>query len=442
MNSQSIPHETKVVRKYSKQEQEEFIALVEKAVLGDRVALYNLCEKLADSILYRTRYIIGNEMDAEDVSQTIMLRICENIQNLRESKAFRAWLGGIVLHETRRHFSKQSKHGNVLNIDDYIEELSEKRSHMLPDESVEKKSIRHAVMESVSHLPHRQREAVVLHYFDDMCITDVASVMRIPHQSVTRYLALARKKLMSELQQQQYIQSMQPASALPLGTVISDAFKAGAAEFVPSNSVWFKGVLTQCHRFILSGAATPDSFAAGAAAGAAAGTAAGTAAADASPFKMSFSMVVGVMTTMIVAGAVALGILINGAPHKASANQQAINQAAMEARIVFTGGENYRGTERVNPIRAELRAEETSGLLSVLQWWISEAGSEAILFEGQDGSLDINDALSLLKANGELGEYNLILRFEDELGYIYRLSSNFYINEVPVPLDDGQAGRE
>jgi len=141
-------------------------------------------------------------MDAEDVSQNVLLRVCESIHSLHEPKAFMAWLGSIVVNETRRYIAKLAKRGTIISIDDCAEGLVEDNLDRLPGEGVESRDVSRGVMGIVSNLPVRQREAVILRYFDDLNVSEVAQAMSIPHQSVSRYLDLARKKLRIEFEKQ------------------------------------------------------------------------------------------------------------------------------------------------------------------------------------------------------------------------------------------------
>ena len=202
--------------------------LVEKAVKGDSHALYSLCEKLAGSILYHTRSILGNEMDAEDVTQNVLLRMCENIKGLREIKAFRTWLGGIEINETRRFMSEHAKHINVVNIEDHAEGLREDRVESLPRSFVEEKCPDRYVMEVVSSLPLRQREAVMLRYFDDLGVTEVAPAMKISHQNASRYLNLAQKKLRKKLEEKPYAERASKKAFLHSDCVVSKAIRSAA----------------------------------------------------------------------------------------------------------------------------------------------------------------------------------------------------------------------
>ena len=200
MSIQNTKSEPATMNTDNEKKYAEIEALAARAIQGDDTALYSLCEKLTRSILFRAKYMVGNEMDAEDVAQNVLFRVCENIQSLRKPKVFQAWLSRIIVNESRRYLSARSKHGTVVDIDDYMEELAESDVNQLPSEYVENKNFRQDIMEIVLRLPSRQREAIILHYYDDLKVTEVAQAMNIPHQSASRYLSLAREKLRVELE--------------------------------------------------------------------------------------------------------------------------------------------------------------------------------------------------------------------------------------------------
>lgn len=56
------------------------------------------------------------------------------------------------------------------------------------------------IKEIIDALPERQREAIVLHYYSGLNVTEAAKVMDISHAGVSLYLKLARKKIKEELE--------------------------------------------------------------------------------------------------------------------------------------------------------------------------------------------------------------------------------------------------
>jgi RNA polymerase sigma-70 factor (ECF subfamily) len=182
-----------------------FDALVQKAISGDNDALCQLCEKIAKGVLYLTTYLVGNKTDAEDISQIILIRVFENIKSLREPKAFNGWLVRIISNESNRYLKSNLKFGVLLNIDDYLDNRVEVNEESLPQEYVENEEQRQAVIGVLSSLTERQKETVMLHYYDGLSVTEVAEVMKISKQSVSEYLSVSRAKLRRELVKTGYL---------------------------------------------------------------------------------------------------------------------------------------------------------------------------------------------------------------------------------------------
>ena len=175
----------------------EFESLVKKAASGDKKALCELCEEIARGVLFQMTYILGDKINAEDISQEVLIRVCENIQGLRNPKAFKGWLARIIVNEKNRYLAKHLKQGPVLNIEDQIDgQIEEQEDNaFVPHRYVEDEEMSEAVMKIIASLPMRQREAIILHYYNDLSITEVAKAMGITTQSVSINIKLAREKL-------------------------------------------------------------------------------------------------------------------------------------------------------------------------------------------------------------------------------------------------------
>jgi len=110
-----------------------------------------------------------------------------------------------------------------------------------------------------------------------------------------------------------------------------------------------------------------------------------------------------------------------------------------EAAIVFSGGLSIGdGIVYINPANASVQAENRSGQLQKLQWWITASDSDIALYSSEAGNSsenaenaiyaeNVETALALLRENGENGEYILRFRVQDETGAVHRVVNNFYI---------------
>jgi len=386
-------------------EQAEFEKLVERATRGDKKALCDLCEEIAKGVLFKMTCILGNQANVEDVSQEVLIRVCESIRNLRSPKAFRMWLSRIIVNEKNRYLAKTARRGVALNIDDYLENILEDNDVFLPQECVENEELRKTVMDIVAGLPMRQREAVMLHYYDGLSVTEVAEVMDITTQSVSKNLALAREKLRRELQHHsaatEYVGSTM--GAVPIGALLAGVLRQQSASFIPASEAYMQVAMAKCSEYALAEAVVVEA-------------AATQAAASIGPVMCA---VAGLCATV----ALAVGVALGGGLWQTPAVMPEIPDSA---EIVFSGGVDFGANYvYVNPAHAQMFMDDIGEVAALLQWWIVEKGSDTVLHAGYGGTVD--SALTLMQESGLTGEHMLFFQLENEAGGVYKLGSNFYI---------------
>ena len=380
-----------------------------KSIEGDKDALCKLCEEIAKNVLFRTKYILNNETDAEDVAQEVLIRVCENIRSLRSPKAFKAWLGGIIMNESKRHMAKSAKKGTVVDIDDYIETFEDNRVDAKPQGYVENNEMRTAVLDILKRLPLRQREAVMLHYFDELNIVEVAQAMSITKQNASKYLSLAREKLKGEIEKAPVGSKLGAMAAVPVGVMIGEALCTEAIVFIPANAAWIGGAVSQCQLTIAAQPITTSVVTEALKEGS----------------KNITKIITGTVAAACVAGAVLLGTALGGTPTEEAVP---IVETHVEGSILFAGDEGGGvGTgsySHVNPRQARLQIDSSDGEILILDWRIEEIASGVILHSGNGG--DVGEILSQMLDGGEYGEYKLLFRVQDENGSTFLLGSNFF----------------
>ena len=220
---------------------ETFVLLVRKASQGNRDALVDLCKTVAKGILFRTTRILGNQTDAEDVTQEVMICVCSHIHELREPKAFYVWLNRIIMNESNRYLSKKSRHGVLLNIEDYQEEFGEDDEDVIPQEYAIHEEDRRTVMNIIDHLPGQQRKAVLLHYYDGLTLSESAKVMNVSQPRVSRCLKFALEKIRKEISKQERTAegvAFGGLALLPLEPLLAQVLHQEAALFTTEKIAW------------------------------------------------------------------------------------------------------------------------------------------------------------------------------------------------------------
>jgi RNA polymerase sigma factor (sigma-70 family) len=387
---------------------EAFSFLVARATHGNKEALVELCQTITKGILFRTTRILGNQTDAEDVTQEILIKVCTHIQELREPAAFYVWLNSIIMNETNRYLARNSKHGVLVNIEDFQNDFIEANEDFLPQENTLRESDRKSVIAIIDTLPEQQRKAVLLYYYDGLTLAESAKVMGVSQPRVSRCIKFAQDKIKKELTK--WSKGAEGAvlgfAALPLDIVLTQALHQEAALFVNANTLFADGMIS--------------SFAskAGGAAQAAAGNA-GTSSSNAS----SAGSNAGTFATIAVAIAVSAGVffatpLVTGPPDPPPA-------IVAEYEVSLSGGATDR--EYVNPKQAVASARDVDdeGLMKANSWAITAEGADEVLFSGDGGVVD--EALSRLIESGENGVYIISFEMEDKNGNTWTLSREFAV---------------
>lgn len=161
--------------------------------------------------------LLKNEEDIEDVLQNSYMHVAKNIGDLKNPESFESWLGTIVRHECQKHIAKHKKIGDIFASAVSLKEIELISPESVPYDLMEKKEVVDAVREIVEKLPDDKRACVVLYYFEQESLSEVAEILGIPEGTVKSRLYSARKTLEKEFRKlQKKDESLYGISVIPL----------------------------------------------------------------------------------------------------------------------------------------------------------------------------------------------------------------------------------
>ncbi|MBB3108825.1 RNA polymerase sigma-70 factor (ECF subfamily) [Paenibacillus phyllosphaerae] len=159
--------------------------LASQAIAGDSDAFISLVKELESSLYYMAKSIVGKEEDIADALQETILKAFKSVTSLREPKFFKTWIFRILINECHNLIAVRSR-------TDAYAEVPPVTAH--PDE-YGKVDLR----EAVERLEEPQRIAVILHYFEDLPLRQVAEALDISESAVKMRLMRAREILQRTL---------------------------------------------------------------------------------------------------------------------------------------------------------------------------------------------------------------------------------------------------
>jgi len=418
LHSENLRGESGDGKAKSGRNNEAFVSLVRQASKGDHEALIELCKTIAKGTLFRTTRILGNQTDAEDVTQDVMYNVCIHIHELREPKAFYVWLNRIIVNETNRYWMKKTRHGILLNIEDYQEDFGEDDEDLIPQEYAIRESDRKIVMKIIDNLPGQQRKAVLLHYYDGFTLAESAKVMNVSQPRVSRCLKFAQEKIKKELAKQAKgsEEVAYGLAVLPIGPMLTQILHQEAAGFTGINVAWMQDLITNAASLAEGAtvvAATATAVTAGAAAGSAGAGGGGATASAVTPAA--------IIASVAAATVVSIGLIVNviTAPGPPPEPLPVVSEGYA---ITFSGGDEV--SEFINPSKAVAYVYTPErGEMVALTWWITEAGDDTVLYSGYGAVVE--EELIEMKDNGETGKFSINFDMMDSFGDNWTLSRKF-----------------
>ena len=172
--------------------------LIPKCLKGDPQSQEELVLAVQNQVYYQCKKMLKKEEDALDTTQEILISMLTGLDSLREPKAFWGWLNQMTANRCKNLLSRghreaqipEDEEGNSL-LDTY-ENLDEQT---VPDKALDNEETRRMVMDLVDALPDAQRMCVLMYYYDEMSVRDIASVLETSEGTVKSRLNYARKAI-------------------------------------------------------------------------------------------------------------------------------------------------------------------------------------------------------------------------------------------------------
>jgi len=270
---------------------------------------------------------------------------------------------------------------------------------------------RKTVIEAIDKLPQRQKEAVLLHYYDRLNVSETAEVMGISQPAASIHLKEACQRIKRDIESSadRFIRAMHGFVAIPLGEVLSRSLYAEGVSFVPANQGWVSEAVAKCADFVAVGAV-------------AAGGAASVASSAGGGSSISVASVAKTLLTIVAATTATLAITIGAIIWHSSVYNEPQNVYA-SGEVTFTSESEL---SFVNPTSASAYSGSAQGELYIHHWDIKTPDRSTILYSGKSSVID-EDVFALMHENEQYGSYEIVFVMEDANGAQYELTHNFYI---------------
>src|SRR5262245_9876711 len=181
-----------------KQARDEWIAL--RCQHGELEAFGELVREMERPLLYFAQMLVNDQDKALDVLQEVWLKAFQTIRRLESPRLVRAWLyrltRGLAIDRVRKDAAEERR--ERVHAEERVD------SDEGPSFEEEDAAALHGALDA---LELRHREALVLHFLEEMTITEMSTALGCPEGTVKSRIHHAKRALRAALQGERHGQA-------------------------------------------------------------------------------------------------------------------------------------------------------------------------------------------------------------------------------------------
>ena len=164
--------------------------LIARSQKGDQQSFHALMERYRTA-LSRTSYLTTRDNElAKDVVQETLVQVWRSLPSYRPSGSFRAWVLKILVNQSRRQYRR--KRLETVPLDAAREMRSDEEG---PHDAAQREEDHQQVRDALDGLSNDHREVLILRYFSELTVPEIAQALSCREGTVKSRLSRAQDRL-------------------------------------------------------------------------------------------------------------------------------------------------------------------------------------------------------------------------------------------------------
>lgn len=178
----------------------DYTEAVEKAKQGDQKAKEVLYTETCQSVYFLARNMVKSDEDAMDIVHDSYICVFQSLDNIKNAAGFKSYLRTTVANRCKNYLKKKKPLYLSDMTEDGTELELEDTDGVIPGELVGNEDVIECVRRVVESLPEEQRMCVILRYYDEMSLQEIADTLEVSLGTVKSRLSRASKKMRDEIE--------------------------------------------------------------------------------------------------------------------------------------------------------------------------------------------------------------------------------------------------
>lgn len=168
-------------------------AYIQQALTGDTASFDELVKKYLPDVYRYLLWLTHDSETASDITQEAFVRAWQKLNKFDTAQSFKPWLLRIARNRAYDHLRRK-----VIIPFSYLSQAEEyhvrQTADTAPQPAAHAQSLEQAehVQAVLDKLPVKYREALVLHYLEELTTPEIAEVLNVNHETVRTRLRRAR----------------------------------------------------------------------------------------------------------------------------------------------------------------------------------------------------------------------------------------------------------
>lgn len=165
--------------------------LIKKIQSGDKNTIEFLIKKYYQSIYSFFYKNTGCYHQSKDLTQEVFIKMAAGIASYQPKKNFKSWLFTIASNHLKNYYRTLSRHPEYTELSDEYATIDNRITNI---------AIKSDVNAALALLPPEQRETIILRYYNDLSIMEIAKITGAKETTVKARIRYGLEKLKIELE--------------------------------------------------------------------------------------------------------------------------------------------------------------------------------------------------------------------------------------------------
>jgi len=168
--------------------------MIGECIAGNEDAIETLVRKHEAGVFRLALSVVGDPAEAVEITQETFLAALRALPAYQEKQSFKSWLYTIALNASRSRLRKRKFLEKLKQTATTLFRL-EHQKQALPEEVIMQSEQEAVIWQELNKLDERHRVVVVLRYFQDLPIAEIAEILNIHEGTIHSRLHTARERL-------------------------------------------------------------------------------------------------------------------------------------------------------------------------------------------------------------------------------------------------------